>query len=198
MACHAAARPAPEAPIVRARRAVVDGQPFPGERHPTDDARTHAADPDLHSNLTSPMTRSGLALLAAGLLGCALIATPAHAQSPADSSAVRAAALDYIEGWYEGDSERMARALHPDLVKRIVRAGPQGDRLGEMTAAQLTGSTGRNGGVRGAPGRRDVHVLDVFGGNASVRIDAEEWIDYLHLVRWNGEWRIVNVLWAMR
>jgi hypothetical protein len=32
---------------------------------------------------------------------------------------------------------------------------------------------------------------------ASVRIDAGMWIDYLHVARWNGEWKIVNVLWEM-
>jgi hypothetical protein len=25
-----------------------------------------------------------------------------------------------------------------------------------------------------------------------------EWIDYLHLARWNGEWKIVNVLWELK
>jgi Putative lumazine-binding len=24
------------------------------------------------------------------------------------------------------------------------------------------------------------------------------WIDYLHLVKWNGRWLIVNVLWEMK
>jgi hypothetical protein len=25
-----------------------------------------------------------------------------------------------------------------------------------------------------------------------------DWIDYMHLVRWNGAWKIVNVLWELR
>ncbi len=25
-----------------------------------------------------------------------------------------------------------------------------------------------------------------------------DWIDYLHLARWNGEWKIVNVLWELK
>lgn len=44
----------------------------------------------------------------------------------------------------------------------------------------------------------DVKILDVFGDIASVRVDAADWIDYRHLARWNGEWKIVNVLWDMR
>ena len=50
-----------------------------------------------------------------------LAATPAlHAQSAGDTAAIRATALDYVEGWYAGDADRMARALHPELVKRIL------------------------------------------------------------------------------
>ncbi len=36
----------------------------------------------------------------------------------AEAQAIRQVALDYVEGWYEADVERMQRALHADLVKR--------------------------------------------------------------------------------
>src|SRR5688572_31146080 len=49
-----------------------------------------------------------------------VLAAPARAQTAADSAGIRQAALDYIEGWYEGNAERMERALHPELAKRIV------------------------------------------------------------------------------
>jgi hypothetical protein len=32
--------------------------------------------------------------------------------------AVRSVVMDYVEGWFEGDADRMERALHPELVKR--------------------------------------------------------------------------------
>ena len=35
-------------------------------------------------------------------------------------------------------------------------------------------------------------------GAASVRVDAAQWVDYLHLGKWNGQWKIVTVLWEMR
>ncbi len=31
-----------------------------------------------------------------------------------------------------------------------------------------------------------------------MRIDAGEWIDYLHVAQWNGGWKIINVLWQVR
>ena len=43
-----------------------------------------------------------------------------------------------------------------------------------------------------------VRILDVFGPTASIRVDADEWIDYMHLAKVDGEWKIVNVLWEMR
>jgi len=39
--------------------------------------------------------------------------------SPDDETAVEAVAREYFESWFAGDSERMDRALHPDLVKRV-------------------------------------------------------------------------------
>lgn len=124
------------------------------------------------------------------------------AQAAADSAAIRATALDYAEGWYTGDSVRMARALHPKLAKRIVMS-PRGGgepRLGDMTAAELVNGTARGGGTRNPPDRRqaDVEILDIFGNTASVRLTMQEWIDYMHVAKWNGQWVVVNVLWEMK
>ncbi|HEX5963923.1 MAG TPA: nuclear transport factor 2 family protein, partial [Gemmatimonadales bacterium] len=54
------------------------------------------------------------------LLAALALPAVARAQTAADSSAIRATALDYVEGWYDGNAERMSRAVHPELVKRIV------------------------------------------------------------------------------
>ena len=141
-----------------------------------------------------------LALASLTLLVSA-VGAPARAQSAADSAGLRAAALDYIEGWYAGDVDRMTRALHPRLAKRIVRS-PAGREsvLEDMTAETLIGYTRTGGGKRTpvAMQRKDIRILDVFGNAASVRVDAAQWVDYLQLARWNGEWKIVNVLWEMR
>ena len=140
-------------------------------------------------------------LLAVGLL--LYTAGDAQAQdgvSAADSAAIRQAALDYIEGWYTGDAARMERSLHPMLVKRIVRMRDGEASLGEMTAQQLVEGTRAGWGSRVAPDvrRTDVRILDAFRNVAAVRVDAHEWIDYMQIARWNGEWKIVNVLWELR
>ena len=123
------------------------------------------------------------------------------AQTAADSAAIRAAALDYIEGYYEGNGERMERALHPELAKRIVRTNPEGrSSLGQMSAMSLVVGT-RGGGGRDTPKeqqQKDVTILDIYQNAASVKVVASTWIDYLHVAKWNGRWVIVNVLWELK
>lgn len=53
--------------------------------------------------------------------------------------------LNYAEGWYEGNADKMESALSPDLATHIVRNNPQGQSmLGQMTAMALVqGTRGR-------------------------------------------------------
>lgn len=132
-----------------------------------------------------------------------LLASPAalRAQSTADSAAVRRAALDYIEGWYGGDAARMQRAVHPDLAKRIVHRDAQGQSLLSPTSADALVYATRLGAGKDVPPERqekDVRILTMDGDMASVRLVSTQLVDYMHLARWNGEWKIVNVLWDFR
>jgi hypothetical protein len=131
----------------------------------------------------------------------ALAAVPARAQTAADSAAIRATALDYIEGWYEGNADRMARAVHPELAKRIVRTNDAGQsRLDTQSAMTLVNAT-KSGGGKNTPAARqqkDVTILDIYRNAASVKVVASDWIDYLQIAKYNGSWRIVNVLWELK
>jgi hypothetical protein len=122
--------------------------------------------------------------------------------SDADSAAIRQTALDYIEGYYEGDAERMERAVHPELAKRIVLTDRKNgrSRLDQMSAMTLVRGT-RAGGGKETPKERqqkDVTILDIFEQAASAKIVASDWVDYLHLAKFNGRWVIVNVLWELK
>ena len=122
--------------------------------------------------------------------------------SDADRAAIKQAALDYIEGWYEGNPERMERSLHPELAKRIVRTDPASgrSRLDQMSAMTLVQGT-RTGYGKKTPidkQQKDVTILDIFGNTASVKVVASDWVDYLHVAKFNGKWVIVNVLWELK
>ncbi len=128
----------------------------------------------------------------------AAASTAAVAAEP-EAAAIEACARDYIEGWYAGDAARMERSLHPELAKRIVARRPDGrstlQNMGAMALVQAT----RGRADKPETGKRaDGKILDVFGRTASVRVDAEAWIDYMHLAQEDGRWRIVNVLWELR
>lgn len=135
------------------------------------------------------------------LLALALVPVlPLRAQTAADSAGIRQAALDYIDGYYEGNGERMERAVHPELAKRIVRTNEQGRyMLQQMSAMTLVMGTRAGGGkdIPVAERRDDVTIFDIYQNAASAKIYASGWVDYLHLAKWNGRWVIVNVLWEL-
>jgi putative lumazine-binding protein len=136
--------------------------------------------------------------------GCLLLAlgTPLMAQSSADSVTIRATALDYVEGWYEGNAARMTRAVHPELVKRIVVSDTTTKRsvLQNMGASALVNGTRHGYGKTTAKERQqnDVTILDIYGNAAAAKATMADWIDYMHLAKVDGRWVIVNVLWERK
>lgn len=116
---------------------------------------------------------------------------------------IRRAALDYMQGWYEADAERMGQSLHPELAKRRLLRDPQSGEEGfrHITKQLIVELTQQGGGSDDAPADRryyDVTVLDIFGDIASVKADSYDYVDYLHLARSQGRWLIVNVLYQVK
>jgi len=132
----------------------------------------------------------------------ACIASSAYSQTNADSSAIKNASLDYVEGWYEGNTARMERSLHPDLAKRSIRNHP---RTGQPFVAHLSKSTmieyTRAGGGNDVPKNDlfyDVRILNIFNNIATVTAVSARYVDYIHLAKWRDQWMIVNILWTHR
>jgi hypothetical protein len=120
-------------------------------------------------------------------------------QSAADSAAIRATALDYIDGWYTNNATRMERALHPHLAKRLVWADSTGkSHLVDLTALELTQGTRSHPATPASERRKDVTILSTYGNVAMVRIEASDWVDFLQEIKWNGNWKIINVVWENR
>jgi hypothetical protein len=110
---------------------------------------------------------------------------------------------DYIESCYEGDPERMARSLHPALVKRTLMPHEVTNRpmIRVTSASQLIENIrglGERGHVTPEEERRfDLTILDVFDDVATVKVYADYWLDYIHLIKIDGSWKILNVLWRV-
>jgi hypothetical protein len=121
-------------------------------------------------------------------------------QPTTDADGIRKAALDYIEGYYNGAPDRMERALHPDLAKRMVYRNPRTGQsmLQQMSALTLVQITNRVQKVPEEQQVKEVTILDTFGEIAAAKIVSRDFIDYVQLAKWNGQWKIVNVLWELK
>jgi hypothetical protein len=115
--------------------------------------------------------------------------------SDKDLADIRQAALDYVEGWYEGNVERMDRALHEELVKRRIT----GNLVATLDKGTMVGYTRSGGGTRYSGEKKNtVTILDVYNDVATVKADSAEYIDYLHVGKVDGRWVIINVLWTVK
>ena len=140
-------------------------------------------------------------LVIAGFLFSVPVVNGQTQVSDADRQAITQTALDYVEGWYEANPERMERALHPDLAKRVVFTDDKGrSRLEQMSAMGLVQGVKRGGGkdIPKERQQKDITILDVFENAASVKAVMSGWIDYMHMAKVNGRWVIVNVLWELK
>jgi hypothetical protein len=128
------------------------------------------------------------------------------AQTRADSIAVEKTCRDYVEGWAEGNIERVSKAVSPELVKRNISQDSEGASIiVDMGASLLIGVTKRNkGGAKardfepGKPFKLDVVIYDISGEYALVKTANTKYnfFDYCQLAKCNGEWKIINVLWG--
>jgi hypothetical protein len=83
--------------------------------------------------------------------------------------AVRSVAMDYVEGWFEGDMGRMQRALHPELVKRCRGIeGDDPDALETLSAREMIDATADGEGRRedAADRRIEIRIDHLSGGIA--------------------------------
>jgi hypothetical protein len=112
-----------------------------------------------------------------------------------DEAAITACVLDYFEGWFDGDTGRMERALHTELVKRSLEE--HGRALEETNAEWMIDATARGIGRERDRGDRwiEIEVHDVYGGIANVTVRSAVYREYVQLARMPEGWKIVNTLW---
>ena len=123
-------------------------------------------------------------------------ASTSEAQTPADREAVYNAALDYVEGVYEVQPDRIKRSVHPSLVKRgfAMRDGAYVEM--NMSFDQLVNLAAN----WNKEGKRDtsikkVEVLDVLNQTAIAKVTASWGVDYMLLAKYGEQWQIQQILW---
>ena len=128
--------------------------------------------------------------------------SPLPAARAQDSAGVRAAALDYIEGFYTGDSTLLVRSVRPEVYKygfwrhrdsTNYNAGTQMTWEGFHRYANGVKERGGRGAPANAP--KEVRIFEVLDKTASAKVTAWWGIDYLLLGKFDGRWMITHVLW---
>lgn len=144
------------------------------------------------------------AILALATSACTSSSSPAApfalpSSPPASEvAAIEAVVLDYFEGWFDGDVDRITRAMHPELAKRTLATDATGtELLRSTTAAPMIDATARGvGRTRDLPDRQiRIQVVEVYEPMASVIVRSAVYREYLHLVHTREGWKIVNALW---
>ena len=119
--------------------------------------------------------------------------------SQEDIDGVTRAALDYIEGYTQGDVDRHARAYHPECVKRRFALD---DESGVDELVVLSPQVMVDYAATGQTVIRDCEaeiVIDAISQNiASVRVYSCRWVDFLHIVKARGDWKLFHVTWHGR
>ena len=131
----------------------------------------------------------------------ASVTTFVSAQSETDRDLVRRAALNYIEGFYEGDSLKLKESLMPSLYKfgywRNDETGDFGDEIhmnfrGAINFARQVKERGTHP-ADDAP--RGVEILDLMSKIAAVKVTAWWGVDYMLLAKQDNKWMISHVIW---
>jgi Putative lumazine-binding len=143
------------------------------------------------------MTRSFLLTLTFLLLA---IPVAAQQEANADREAVRQAVLDYVEGIYNVEPQRIERSVSPNLAK-LGFYRPSADTayrparsMAFQQLVEIAKTYNKEGKLRkDAP--KTIEIYDVIDQTATVKLTAEWGIDFMHLAKMDGKWMIVNVLW---
>ena len=134
-----------------------------------------------------------------GLVALAAAGRPAVAQTSADREGVRHAVLDYVEGFYEGDTTKLVRSVHPDVTKYGYYAGKDSKYAGEAMPwpefLSYANGVKRRGKPTPTTAPKTIEVYDVLDQTAAAKLTAWWGTDYLLLAKYDGRWMIRQVLW---
>ena len=146
------------------------------------------------------MQRRSAVLLAMVLTFGALTSHTAAAQGAADRDGVTRAALDYVEGFYEGNTAKLVRSIRPDVYKYgfdWLKADRRyaGEQMKWEEILGYARHFKEKGRTTPAAAPKKVDLLDVLDQTASAKVTAWWGTDYLLLAKYDGRWMITHVLW---
>jgi len=135
------------------------------------------------------------------ILGLVLFTSSSFAQNTKDAEGITKACMNYIEGFYEGDTIKLKAAIKPELFKfgywKNKETGnyvPQGNMTYQKALDYAKGvAEKKRFAKKDAP--KGVKLLDMSNHIAAAKITAWWGIDYVLLSKSDGIWMIEQVIW---
>ena len=138
---------------------------------------------------------SGKIVISIGLLAISAVSL---AQTPDDRAAIERAALNYLEGFYEGSTEKIRQSVHPDAHKFGFYIEDGKYKRAPMSFDEMLGyaeEVKASGDYPDKDAPKSVELLDVLDQTAVAKVYAWWGSDYMTLAKYDGKWMIVQVLW---
>ena len=120
---------------------------------------------------------------------------------PVAVSGIEAAVLDYVEGIYDVQPDRIERSVSKDLVKygywrASADAEYGGSAMNFEQLKALAGSWNANNRQKLTDKTpKEIKVLDVLDKTATAKLTAQWGVDYFQLEKSGDKWMIRHVLW---
>ena len=116
-----------------------------------------------------------------------------------DRQLVYAAAEDYILGLYNANPDRIERSVDT-LLRKIGYYDYNGESYSHMPMTyqqlyELSGTWNAKGDRANADSPKKIEIYEVHDRTASVKLTAEWGIDFMHLSKTDGKWKILNIMW---
>jgi hypothetical protein len=139
--------------------------------------------------------RKSIAALAFVVIALASLAAAWQNSAP-EKAAIAAVAQSYMDAYYTADVNRMRQALHPEFHKRTLQTVNGHLQTSDDSVQSMLAGVSRGTGITVPLAERvqKIEVLDVYKDVASVKVVTGRWVDYMHLSRLNGEWRVLDVV----
>lgn len=129
-------------------------------------------------------------------------AVTSHAQlETAENAAIEKTILNYIENFFENNYDAMNESLHPRLAKRGLNQDGMTisddfppEKLKELMLTKQKFEVKHQKNV--------VENITTYGNMASASLRTGypkvRWTEYIHLVKQEGNWKIINVFWEFK
>ena len=128
-------------------------------------------------------------------------ATTLFTQNTANKQLVEKACLNYIEGFYEGNTAKLKESLQPELNKfgfwknKDTGEYEQRPHLSYESALAYAARVLENKEFPKADAPKKVEVFDIGNSIAAAKVTAWWGIDYMLLTKRGDKWMIEQVLW---